>query len=160
MQFDDSNIQNLASQYRDYSVEGFNIFAMGKDHLPHLICVCPNKAFARAIQSLLTIAKLAHDLPKMNSEVNSNCVLSPMILADGTLALVATLINDAVWKNGNEVDYDELELQLGTRPYQDFVTQFISALQDKASPSAPTTVLHVYGNTIVNQYPPKDEFPF
>ena len=56
MQFDNPNIQDLVSQYRDFSVEGFNIFAMGKDRLPHLICVCPNKTFARAIQSVLTIA--------------------------------------------------------------------------------------------------------
>ena len=130
MQFDNPNIRDLVSQYRDYSVEGFNIFAMGNDRLPHLICVCPDKTCARAIQSLLTLATLAHDLPETNSEVTSNCVLSPMILANGTLALVAALINDTVLKNGNEVEYDELELQLGTRRYQDFVTQFIPASQE------------------------------
>jgi hypothetical protein len=160
MQFDNPNIQDLVSQYRDFSVEGFNIFAVGKDHLPHLICVCPNKAFARAIQLLLTIAKLSCDLPKTNAEVTSNCVLSPMILADGTLALVAALINDAVWKNGSEVEYDDLELHLGTSPYRDFVTQFISSPQETPSSSAPATVLHVYEDTLINQDPPKDEFPF
>ena len=160
MQFDNPNIQDLISQYRDYSVEGFNIFAVGEDHLPHLICVCPNKIFARGIQSLLTVAKLFHDLPKTNAEIASNCVLSPMILADGTLALVAALINDAVWKNGNEVEYDDLELRLGTNPYQDFVTQFISSPQETPSSSAPATVLHVYEDTLINQDPPKDEFPF
>src|SRR5688572_24403662 len=99
------------------------------------------------MQSLLTIAKLSYDLPKTNAEITSNCVLSPIILADGTLALVAALINDAVWKNGNEVEYDEIELHLGTSPYQDFVTQFISAPQDTPPSSAPETVLHVYEDT-------------
>ena len=160
MQFDNPNIQDLLSQYRDFSVEGFNIFAVGKDHLPHLICVCPDKTSARAIQSLLTLATLAHDLPKTETELTSNCVLSPMILADGTLALVAALINDAVWKNGNEVEYDELELQLGTRPYQNFVTRFIPASQELPSPGASATVLHAYEGTQTNQDPPKDEFSF
>ena len=71
-----------------------------------------------------------------------------------------TPINDAVWKNGNEVEYDELELHLGTRPYQDFVTQFISAPQETPSSSAPATVLDVYRDTQTNQDPPKDEIPF
>lgn len=153
MQFENPNVQDLLSQYRDYSVEGFNIFAVGQDRLPHLICVCTNKAFARAIQSLLTIAKLAHDLPKTSAEVTSNCVLSPVILADGTLGLAAALINDAVFQNGNEVEYEEQELRLGTRPYQDFVTQLISA-------SRASTVLHVYEDTLINPDPPQDEFPF
>lgn len=45
MNFENVSIENLASNYKDFSVEGFNIFARGVDHLPHLICVCPNKDF-------------------------------------------------------------------------------------------------------------------
>ena len=61
MQFENQNIRDLISQFKTFSVEGFNIFAQGQDDLPHLICACPNKHFARAIQSLLTIAKQAHN---------------------------------------------------------------------------------------------------
>ena len=159
MQFENPNIQDLVAQYRDFSVEGFNIFATGKDHLPHLICVCPNKAFARAIQALLTIAKQAHDLPKTSAQMTTGCLLSPAVLADGTLALVATLINDAVWRNGNELEYEELELQLGTSAYQNFVTQFLPSSNEASAQNSQTT-LHVYEDTLILQDTPKDEFPF
>jgi hypothetical protein len=67
MHFENVNIQNLISQYKDFSVEGFNIFGTGEDDLLHLVCVCPNKSFARAIQSLLTIAKQAQQLQAVNA---------------------------------------------------------------------------------------------
>jgi hypothetical protein len=126
MQFENENIQNLVSQHKAFSVEGFNIFGKGKDTLPHLICVCPNKQFARAIQSLLTIAKCAQELRVKDAAITSNCYLAPMVLADGRLALVATVVDDMVWKNGNEVEYDESELQLGSSAYEVFVRRFIS----------------------------------
>ena len=52
MQFEDVNIQDLISEFKAFSVEGFNIFGLGEDNLPHIVCVCPNKQFARAIQSM------------------------------------------------------------------------------------------------------------
>ena len=156
MQFEDANIQNLMAQFQAFSVEGFNIFAIGKDNLPHLICACPNKQFARAIQSLLIIAKRAQNLQAPNAEINSSCYLAPMLLADGRLALVATVINDAVWKNGNEVEYDENELQLGSTAYKDFVRRLCSIQETGES----TSVLHVYEDT--QKLPPDsgEEFPF
>jgi len=68
MQFDNQIIQNLISQHKTFSVEGFNIFAQGEDNLSHLICACPNKNYARALQSLLTIAKQAHNRVHGDSE--------------------------------------------------------------------------------------------
>lgn len=127
MNFENVSIENLASNYKDFSVEGFNIFARGVDHLPHLICVCPNKDFARAIQSILTIAKQAQTLPALNAYVTSHCYLSPKLLADGNLGMVATVINDAVYVDGEELEYNELELLLGTAEYENFVSQFLQS---------------------------------
>ena len=87
MQFENVNIQNLVTEYRDFSVEGFNIFALGKDHLPHLICVCPNKSFARAVQSLLAVAKSAMALEPANGDINSDSRLLPRMLVDGKLVV-------------------------------------------------------------------------
>ena len=156
MQFEDANIQSLIAQLQAFSVEGFNIFAKGKDNLPHLICACPNKQFARAIQSLLIIAKRAQNLQAPNAEINSNCYLAPMLLADGRLALVATVIDDAVWKNGNEVEYDESQLQLGSSAYEDFVRR-LCAIQETGES---TSVLHAYEDTV--PFPPHsgEEFPY
>lgn len=61
MQFENVNIENLVSDYRDFSVEGFNIFATGQDNLPHLICTCPNKDTARAIQSRTMLSMAGSD---------------------------------------------------------------------------------------------------
>ena len=130
MNFENVHIENLASNYKDFSVEGFNIFALGGDHLPHLICVCPNKDFARAIQSLLTIAKRAQTLSALHAYVTSHCYLSPKLLADGSLGMVATVINDAVYVDGVELEYNEPELLLGTSEYENFVSQFLQ-LQEK-----------------------------
>jgi hypothetical protein len=125
MQFENVNIEDLLSNYRNFSVEGFNIFATGQDNLPHLICTCPNKDTARAIQSLLTIAKGAYSLHVVNAYVTSHCYLSPKILADGSLGMVALVINDAVYVDGMELEYNEPELQLGTSEYENFVRQFL-----------------------------------
>lgn len=97
MQFEDVNIQNLISQFKDFSVEGFNIFGTGDDNLPHIVCVCPNKQFARAIQSMLTIVRKTQTLQVVAAEINSSCCLVPMLLANGKLAFVASVIDDAVW---------------------------------------------------------------
>jgi len=125
MQFENESIENLVSNLKEFAVEGFSIFAIGKDDLPHLVCTCPNRDMAQAIQSLLSIASKAQTLHVVNAYVTSNCYLSPKILADGTLGMVATVINDAVYMDGKEVEYDEPELQLGTSEYEDFVSQFL-----------------------------------
>ena len=126
MQFENEDIQNLISQFKTFSVEGFNIFAQGKDNLPHLICACPNKQFARAIQSLLVIAKCAQNLQGENADFTSDCHIAPTVIADGRLALVATVIDDVVWKNGSQVEYEASELQLGSSAYEEFIRRFIS----------------------------------
>ena len=160
MQFENVNIQNLVTEYREFSVEGFNIFALGKDHLPHLICVCPNKTFARAVQSLLAVAKSAMALEPAKGDINSDCRLLPRMLADGKLALVASVIDNAVWKNGNEVEYEELQLHLGTTEYQNFVSRFLTRDQPLSLQSDSTSVLHVYEDILNQQKPAEDGFPF
>jgi hypothetical protein len=155
MQFEDVNIQDLISQFKVFSVEGFNIFGLGEDNLPHIVCVCPNKRFARAIQSMLTIARKAETLRVVTAEINSSCYLTPMLLVDGTLALVASVIDDAVWKDGNEVEYDGLELHLGSSEYESFVSRFLVPSKDDS-----TSELHVYEDTLIDSIDPKDEFPF
>lgn len=125
MEIQNKFLESLVSSYRSFSVEGFNIFALGKDNLAHLICVCPNRDFARAIQSLLTIAEKAKGLHPLDAYVTSNCYLSPKILADGTLGLVATLINDATDLDGKELEYREADLLLGSQAYEAFAKKFL-----------------------------------
>lgn len=160
MQFENIHIQNLISHFRDFSIEGFNIFAKGDDHLPHLICVCPNRNFARAIQSLLIIAQCAMNLQAENSEITGNCCLTPMVLADGTVALVATVVNDAVWEDGSEVQHDGKQLQLGSSEYKDFAIGFLASEEQAVRPRDLTTPLYVYEDTLMPQENAEDEFPF
>ena len=86
MQFENVSIEYLMSNYKDFSVEGFNIFAKGIDNLPHLICTCPNKDMARGIQSLLTIAKKAQIIHVVNAYITSNCYLSQKFSQTGLWA--------------------------------------------------------------------------
>ena len=130
MEFENEHLERLISNFNSFSVEGFNIFALGSDHLPHLICACPNKDFARAIQSLLTIAKRAQTLQAVNAYITTHCYLFPKILADGSLGMVATVINDAVYVDGKELEYNEPELLLGTLEYENLVSQFLD-MQEK-----------------------------
>lgn len=130
MEFENEYLERLIYTYNDFSVEGFNIFALGTDQLPHLICTCPNKDYARAIQSLLTTAKKAQTLQILNVYITSHCYLSPMILADGSLGMVATVFNDALYMDGEEREYNEPELLLGTSEYENFVSRFLQ-LQEK-----------------------------
>ena len=125
MEFQNQYLERLISSFRSFSVEGFNIFALGSDHLPHLVCVCPNKDFARAVQSLLTVAEIAKGLRPLDAYITGNCYLSPKILADGTLGLVATVINDAVYLDGKELEYRELDLLLGSPAYEAFAKKFL-----------------------------------
>ena len=125
MEFQNQYLERLISSFSSYSVEGFNIFALGSDNLPHLICVCPNKGFARAIQSLLTVAEKAKSLQPLDAYITGNCYLSPKILADGTLGLVATMINDAVYLDSKELEYRALDLLLGSQAYEAFAKKFL-----------------------------------
>jgi hypothetical protein len=79
---------------------------------------------------LLTIAKQAQTLPALKAYVTSRCYLSPKLLADGSLGMVATVINDALYVDGEELEYNEPELLLGTAEYENFVSQFLQ-LQEK-----------------------------
>jgi hypothetical protein len=130
MKFENEYLERLTRNFDGFSVEGFNIFALGDDGLPHLICACPNRDFARAIQSLLTTARKAQTLRPLNAYITSLCYLSPKILADGSPGMVATVINDAVYMDGEELEYSEPELLLGTPEYEKFVGQFLQ-LQEK-----------------------------
>ena len=127
MEFENEYLERLISTFNTFSVEGYNIFALGSDQLPHLICACPNKDFARALQSLLSIAKKARTLQALNGYVTSHCYLSAKILADGSLGMVATVINDAVYVDGEQLEYDMPELLLGTMEYEKFASQFTHA---------------------------------
>ena len=126
MEFENDYLERLISNFDSFYVEGFNIFALSTDQLPHLICTCPNKDFARAVCVLLGVAKRAQDLMVLDAVITSNCYLAPKILADGSLAMVASLFDEAVWKDGEQVAYDELDLELGTPEYEEFVQQFLS----------------------------------
>jgi hypothetical protein len=126
MEFENEYLEKITGSFHSFSVEGFNIFALGTDRLPHLICACPNKDFARAICALLEIAKRAQDLKVLDVVITSNCYLVPKILADGSLAMVASLCDETVWKDGEQLAYDEPELELGTPQYEKFVRQFLS----------------------------------
>lgn len=127
MEFQNVDLKQLLEHYEAFTVEGFNIFSKGKeDHLPHLICTCPNKSMARAVQSLLEIASQAQALPISNAEVTMHGHLAPVILANGNLALAVTLIADAVWKNGEEIDYEGFELILGSSAYEELIRKIFS----------------------------------
>ena len=53
MNVDDRPIDKITDHFHSFYVEAFNIFALGDDRLPHLICACPNKNFAKALCGLL-----------------------------------------------------------------------------------------------------------
>jgi hypothetical protein len=67
MQFDNIEIEQFLSEAKSFSLEGFNIFCVGHDDLPHIVCTCPNKSIARAILGLLEIAKKAKDMPSIDA---------------------------------------------------------------------------------------------
>lgn len=131
MEFENEYLERLISSLNSFSVEGFNIFALGDDHLPHLICACPNKDFARAICAMLEIAEKAQTLRALNAYITSHCYLSPKMLADGSLGMVATVINDAVYVDGQELEYNEPELLLGTLEYGNFASQFLQFQEEE-----------------------------
>src|SRR6266516_2084691 len=108
MLFDNNNIETLLSESKSFSLEGFNIFAIGKDDLPHIVCTAPNKSTARALHGLLEIAKKAHHLQGINGYITGDAALVPQVLANGHIALAASLIinDDTIFKDGVEVEIE------------------------------------------------------
>ena len=123
MLFDNNNIETLLSESKSFSLEGFNIFAIGKDDLPHIVCTAPNKSTARALQGLLEIAKKALDLPGINGYVTCDAALVPQVLANGHIALTATLIvnDDTTFKDGVGVEIEDEFIEAGTAGYDEFI---------------------------------------
>ena len=123
MLFDNNNIEMLLSESKSFLLEGFNIFAIGKDDLPHIVCTAPNKNTARALHGLLEIAKKAHDLPGINGYVTGDAALVPQVLANGHIALTATLIvnDDTIFKDGVGVEIEAEFIEAGTDGYDEFI---------------------------------------
>jgi len=123
MLFDNNNIETLLSESKSFSLEGFNIFAIGKDDLPHIVCTCPNKSTSRAFHSLLEIAKKARDLQGIHGYVTGDAALVPQVLANGSIALAATLIinDDTIFKDGVEVEIEREFIEAGTAGYDEFI---------------------------------------
>ena len=125
----DNNIETLVSGSKSFSLEGFNIFAIGKDDLPHIVCAAPNKSTARALHGLLEIAKKAHDLQGINGYVTGNAALVPQVLANGHIALTATLIikDETICKDGVEVAIGGEFIEAGTPRYDEFIDKLRKA---------------------------------
>ena len=119
----DNNIEMLLSESKAFTLEGFNIFAIGKDDLPHIVCTAPNKSTARALHNLLEIAKKAHDLPGINGYITGDAALVPQVLATGQVVLAAmTIINDdTIHKDGQIMEFDGEFIEAGTPAYDEFI---------------------------------------
>ena len=129
MLFDNNNIEMLLSESKSFSLEGFNVFAIGKDDLPHIVCTAPNKSTARALHGLLEIAKKAHDLQGINGYVTGDAALVPQVLANGRIALAATLIinDDTIFKDGVGVEIEREFIEAGTAGYDAFIDKLRKA---------------------------------
>lgn len=123
MLFDNNNIETLLSESKSFMLEGFNIFAIGRDDLPHIVCTAPNKSTARALHGLLEIAKKAHDLPGINAYVTGDAALVPQVLASGQVVLAAmTIINDdTIHRDGRIMEFDGEFIEAGTAAYDEFI---------------------------------------
>lgn len=125
MEFENQQIAEITANFHSFYVEGLNLFALGQDQLPHLICACPNRGFAQALCCLLQTAERAYALKVVEAEITSHCYLVPKILADGSLGMVASMIDEAVWVDGGQVPYNQPALEFGTPEYEVFVRQFL-----------------------------------
>ena len=125
----DTNIEKLLSESKSFSLEGFNIFSIGKDNLPHIVCTAPNKNIARALCALLGTAKKGQDLPGINGYVTGNAALVPQVLANGYTALaVMTIINDdTILKDGGRVDIEGEFIEAGTAEYDHYLEKLRKA---------------------------------
>src|SRR5215203_1118728 len=108
MRFTNTNIQELLEASKSFLLEGFNIFAIGKDDLPHIVCTTPNKSTARALHGLLEIAKKAQAIQASNAYITGDAELVPQVLANGQIALTALVITDSntIYKDGVDVGFD------------------------------------------------------
>ena len=129
MQFENIDIEKLLNESQSFSLEGFNIFYIGKDNLPHIVCTAPNKSTARALHGLLEIAKKARDLPGINGYVTGDAALVPQVLSNGHIALaVMSIINDdSIFKDGVEVEIDREFIEAGTPAYDEFIEKLRKA---------------------------------
>jgi hypothetical protein len=125
----DNNIEKLLSESQSFSLEGFNIFTIGKDNLHHVVCTAPNKSTARAIHALLEIAKKGYDLQGIDGYVTGDAALVPQVLANGHTALaVMTIINDdTIHKDGWRVEIEEEYVEAGTAEYDNFIEKLRKA---------------------------------
>ena len=125
----DNNIKTLLRESKSFSLEGFSIFAIGKDDLPHIVCTAPNKSTARALHGLLEIAKKAHDLQGINGYITGDAAPVPQVLANGHIALAATLIvnDDTIFKDGVGVEFDGEYIEAGTPAYDEFIEKLRKA---------------------------------
>jgi hypothetical protein len=75
------------------------------------------------LHGLLEIAKKAHDLPGINGYVTGDAALVPQVLANGHIALTATLIvNDGtIFKDGVGVEIEAEFIEAGTAGYDEFI---------------------------------------
>ena len=126
MRFTNTNIQELLEASKSFSLEGFNIFAIGKDDLPHIVCTAPNKSTARALHGLLEIAKKAQDIQGFDAYMTGDGQLVPQVLANGHIALTALVITDSdtIYKDGVEVEFDAkcgTCIEAGTPEYDEFI---------------------------------------
>ena len=126
MRFTNTNIQELLEASKSFSLEGFNIFAIGKDDLPHIVCTAPNKSTARALLGLLEIAKKAQDIQGIDAYIKGDAQLVPQVLANGHIALTALVITDSdtIYKDGVDVEFDAkcgTCIESGTPEYDEFI---------------------------------------
>ena len=122
MQFENIDIEKLLNESQSFSLEGFNIFYIGKDNLPHIVCTCPDKSTAKAIYGLLEIAKKAREMPVRDAAyITCETYLSPQVLANGNTALVATML-----LFDKPLDADDDEIEIGSPEYETFIEKLRS----------------------------------
>ena len=126
MRFTNTNIQELLETSKSFSLEGFNIFAIGKDDLPHIVCTAPNKSTARALHGVLEIAKKAQGIQGIAAQITGDAELIPQMLANGHIALTALVITDSntIYKDGVDVEFDSKWgtcIEAGTPEYEEFI---------------------------------------
>lgn len=129
MIFVNISIEELLCESLSFSLDGFNIFAISKDNLPHIVCTAANKSTARALHGLLEIAKKAHDIQGINGYITGDAALIPQVLANGHVALAATLIvnDDAIFKDGVGVEIEGEFIETGTTGYDEFIDKLRKA---------------------------------
>lgn len=126
MRFTNTNIQELLEASKSFSLEGFNIFAIGKDDFPHIVCTAPNKSTARALLGLLEIAKKAQNIQGIDAYITGDTQLVPQVLANGSIALTAQVITDSdtIYKDGVDVAFDAkcgTCIESGTPEYDELI---------------------------------------